>query len=55
MTYDQSLVKGAEEWARKLAVSGSLRHSTDRNYGENLYMAGGWGTPATVEKAINSW
>lgn len=55
MTYDQSLVKGAEEWALKLAKSGNLKHSTGRSYGENLYMAGGWGTPATVEKAIDSW
>jgi len=55
LTWDDTLASGAQQWANRLANMGRLQHSSSRSYGENLYMAGGWGTPATCKSATSSW
>ena len=50
---DSEIQKYAQEWADKIAASGSISHRSNPKYGENLYMAGGPGQ--TGKKAIEFW
>lgn len=53
LRWSESLVETAQDWADYLIATGTLFHSPDNQYGENLYaIAGGTASPNDV---VSAW
>lgn len=52
LTWSNTLAAGAQEWANKLAASGTLQHDASSGFGENLSISSG---PQTPTEAVDNW
>src|SRR5688572_2424887 len=51
LTWSNAVAAGAQEWATKLAASGTLQHASS-GFGENLSMSSG---PQTPTEVVDNW